>query len=102
MLEKGPHKSTWKTRKKQVDDDSRIPTKQQERSLEVRETLEKVKKYSMILCAVLGIWAILAVVLGGWFFYLSPFIMIIVLFIGVFFIYFPISDELKKRETENI
>ena len=98
MLEKNPHKSSWKTRKRPVEEDVRITTKQREKNLEVRETLEKVKKYAMILCAFLGISAILSLFVGI-VYMLTPILMIVAVFIGVFFIYFPVSDRLKEPEA---
>ncbi|NVM54176.1 MAG: hypothetical protein HWN66_10790 [Candidatus Helarchaeota archaeon] len=93
-MEKRPHKSTWKTRKKSEDD---YEKKEEVRIMDVefRQKLNKIKTYVMITAVVLVVPVII------YFFYppimlFVPFINLIAVFIAVFMIYFPISDVLKK------
>jgi len=98
-LERTPHKSIWKERKKESEEP--IAEKKKEESItlseEVREKLKKVKRNVMILCIVLIGPVIMSFIIGNIILFL-PFIILIAVFIGVFMVYFPISDILKRTE----
>jgi NADH:ubiquinone oxidoreductase subunit 3 (subunit A) len=101
-LEKAPHKSGWKTRKRDISD---IKKEDDESymSPELRETLNKIKKYIMIV-AILLILPIIVYLLS----FISiqfqiallfiPFTSLVAVFMVVFVIYFPITDALKKTK----
>jgi hypothetical protein len=101
-LEKAPHKSGWKTRKRDISD---IKKEDDESymSPELRETLNKIKKYIMIV-AILLILPVLIYLLSfisavfGMALLFIPFTSLVAVIIVVFVIYFPITDALKKTK----
>ncbi|TFG06024.1 MAG: hypothetical protein EU536_00340 [Promethearchaeota archaeon] len=95
-MERSPHKSSWKERKRKMDDAEPITAEHTIVSdIDVREKLLKLKKYIMI-CAVLAVAPVLLYfIIPGIFFVFTPFVNLIVVFIIVFLIYFPLSDLLK-------
>ena len=98
-MERRPHKSSWKERKRRDDE---IQESQEKAPVEsdLRESLSKIKKYTMILCIVLAIGALGAILdPTGIIFTLSPILGVVGIFIAVFMIYFPLSDLLKNPET---
>jgi len=98
-LEKKPHKSIWKERKKEPEE--AVVEKKKEESIiiseEVREKLSKVKRNITILCIILIGPVVISFVYGGMILFL-PFVALIAVFIGVFMVYFPIADMLKRTE----
>lgn len=98
-MERKPHKSIWKERKKESEEP--VVEKKKEVPItisdEVREKLNKVKRYVMILCIILIGPVIISFIYAAVLFFL-PFIILIAVFIGVFMVYFPISDLLKRTE----
>jgi len=94
-----PHKSIWKERKKEPEEE--VIEKKKEESIiisdELRAKLNKAKRYVMILCIILIAPVIVSFIYAPVLFIL-PFIILIAVFIGVFMVYFPITDMLKRPE----
>jgi len=93
-METAPHKSTWKERKKGFEE---LDQKKEEASYidtKIREKLSKIKKNMMIVCILL----VGAMTIGYFIVVLLFLLSIIAIFIGVFNVYYPISDILKKPE----
>jgi len=97
-MERAPHKSSWKERKKGIEE----PVEKKGESIqiddEVRGKLKKIKRNVMILCILLV--GPIAVSFFIDIFFALPFIVLIAVFIGVFLVYFPISDLLRKTEKK--
>lgn len=98
-MAKIPHKSIWKERKKEPEE--AVVEKKKEETItvndEVREKLKKLKRNVMILCIILIAPVIMMFIIPVIMLYLQ-FVMFLAVVIGVFFVYFPISDLLKKTE----
>ena len=95
-MEKIPHKSSWKSRKAKEEEPVKKEKKRYE-EIEIREKLEKIKKYIMI-SAVILLVPIIAFFVSPLIFLWTPFINLIVIVIIVFMLYVPISDFLKKSK----
>ncbi len=104
-MDRRPHKSSWKGRKKPVDE-APLTKKERTEEVDLREKLNKVKRNAKII-AVLLVIPILATlgsnIIPELFiiaFTFAPFILLIAIFIVVFWIYFPISDILKEPDQK--
>ncbi|MFX1295551.1 MAG: hypothetical protein ACFFD2_11970 [Promethearchaeota archaeon] len=94
-MDKAPHKSSWKTRKKKgidIEKKGEINVAEQE----LREKLEKVKKYIMLTAVITIIPVIICLIVWGPIILYMPFINVVIVIILVFFIYSPIAELLKK------
>jgi hypothetical protein len=94
-LERTPHKSGWKVKKKKVEISETI----EEKSVlyvEIMEKLQKMKTYILVCVALLVLPTLIFLFIWGGILFYIPFISLVVVVILIFFIYFPISDLQKK------
>ncbi len=90
-----PHKSTWK--QKRIGEPETVQEEERPSlELDIRETLSKIKRFTLILIALLVIPVIITLFIWGALYIFMPFICLAATFIAVFFIYFPASDAMKK------
>ena len=96
-MERAPHKSSWKERKKGFEES--VEKKEESGHIEptIREKLNKIKRYVIILCILLVVPIIIFFIYTPAIFFI-PFISLVAAFVALFMVYFPISDILKKQE----
>ncbi len=98
-MERTPHKSGWKSRKKKVEI-SEIVEEKSVLYVEIMEKLQKMKTYILVCIALLILPALIALFIWGAMLIYIPFISLVVVLILVFAVYFPVSDLLKKPPEE--
>jgi len=94
-MERKPHKSSWSDRKRRGEPDLHKKEEEPVMDSDIRDQLNKIKKYAMI-CAVIAVAPVLIYFFYGPIIMFTPFINLIIVFIVVFVIYFPVSELLKK------